>query len=186
MVVSNMSDYDKIIDLYEEDINKWREYLYNIVPKLAKQSPYHKMVWQVYTTDDIHSEMFLFLDWILTSDRERKSKFYYLWNTFHRMPNSLNKVLKLNKESYWDDIINDVTYEVNDPEWLLEYIMDLHWVFSPLEKNIFNLLRNWKWPTSISKELGMYYYKARELCEIVESKTKNFISNMDKDVASIC
>lgn len=186
MVASNMSAYDTIIDLYEQSKDIGREYLYNAVPKLAKQSPYHKLIWQVYTIDDIHSEMFLFLDWILTSDRERKSKFYYLWNVFHRMPNSLNKILKLNKESYWDDIVNEVTYEVADPEWLLLYIMDLHWVFSPLEKNIFLMLSEWKGPTMISKDLWMYYYKARELCEIVVEKTKDFISKMDKDVASIC
>ena len=186
MVASNMSAYDTIIDLYDMNLVEGRKYLYNAIPKLAKQSPYHKMLGQVYTADDIHSEMFLFLDWILTSDRERKSKFYYLWNTFHRMPNSLNKILKLNRETYWDDLINEFTYEIADPEWLLEYIMDLHWVFSPLEKNIFNMLHKWLWPTSISRELGMYYYKARELCEIVVAKTKNFISNMDKDVASIC
>lgn len=181
-----MSMYDKILDLYSTNLDDARVYLYTNIPKLAKQSPYHKMLGQFYTTDDIHSEMFMFLDWILTSDRERKSKFYYLWNVFHRMPNSLNKTLRLNREIYWDDIINEATCEVDDPDWLLEYVMDLHNVFTPLEKEIFKMLSGGKGPTIISKELWMYYYKARDLCDIVIQKTKEFISNMDRDATSVC
>ena len=184
-MASNMSMYDKILDLYDTNLDDARVYLYTNIPKLAKQSPYHKMLGQFYTTDDIHSEMFMFLDWILTSDRERKSKFYYLWNVFHRMPNSLNKTLRLNKEVYWDDIINETTCEVDDPDWLLEYVMDLHSVFTPLEKEIFKMLSSGKGPTIISKELWMYYYKARDLCDIVIQKTKEFISNMDRDATSV-
>ena len=180
MANTNMSMYDTILDLYSKDLDKARIYLYTNIPKLAKQSPYHKMLGQVYTTDDIHSEMFLFLDWILTSDRERKSKFYYLRNVFHRMPNSLNKTLRLNRENYWDEIVNEATCEIDDPDGLLEYVMDLHSIFTPLEKQIFKMLSGWKGPTIISKELWMYYYKARDLCDIVIQKTKDFISNMDR------
>lgn len=185
MANTNMSMYDTILDLYSKDLDKARIYLYTNIPKLAKQSPYHKMLGQVYTTDDIHSEMFMFLDWILTSDRERKSKFYYLRNVFHRMPNSLNKTLRLNRENYWDEVVNEATCEIDDPDGLLEYVMDLHSIFTPLEKQIFKMLSGWKGPTIISKELWMYYYKARDLCDIVIQKTKDFISNMDRDVTSL-
>lgn len=185
MATSNMSTYDTILDLYSKDLNKAREFLYLSIPKLARQSPYHKMMGQVYTTDDIHSEMFMFLDWILTSNRERKSKFYYLWNVFHRMPNSLNKTLRLNRETYWEDVVNELTYEVDDPDGLLEYVMDLHKIFSPLEKEVFKYLSWGDWPTIISKKIWIQYYKTRELCDIVITKTKDFISKMDKDVTSL-
>lgn len=180
-----MAMYDKILELYSTNLEEGRILLYQQIPKLAIHSPYFKITWAYFTKDDIHSEMFMFLDWILTSDRERKSKFYYIWNVFHRMPNSLNKVLKFPKEYYWYEVINESTYEIDDVEWILEYVMDIHEVLTPTEKKIFSLLKGWLWPTVIGKRLWIPFYKARDLCSIVVNKTKQFLNLMDKDVTDI-
>lgn len=181
----NLLTYDKILDLYETNLDEWRIFLYKMVPTLAIKSPYHRYVSANHTTDDIHSEMFMFLDWILTSNRTRQSKFYYLWNIFHRMHDSLNRTLKLYKEVYDESLLNEETYEIKDPEWMLEYLLELHWVFNSAEKKVYDIISNWWWVSKVIKELHIQYKDARELCDTVIEKIKNFLYKMDKDVTNI-
>lgn len=182
----NLLDYDKILDLYETDLNQGRIFLYQKIPDLAKKSPYHKMVSTYHTADDIHWEMFIFLDNILTSDRSRKSKFYYLWNIFHNIHDSLNKNLKLYKEVYDEDIMKQVPYELKDPDGLFEYVLDIHWILGPTEKKVYKILAEWWWVSRVIKELHIQHRDARELCDTVIDKIKKFLYEVNKDVTDLC
>ena len=182
----NLLTYDKILDLYATDLDAGRIFLYKVIPTLAQKSPYHRYVSANHTADDIHWEMFMFLDSILTSSRTRQSKFYYLWNVFHRMHDSLNKTLKLYKEVYDESLLSSETYDIKDVDWMLEYLLDLHWVLNSAEKKVYTIITNWWWVSKVIKELHIQYKDARDLYDTVIAKIKDFLYKMDKDVTDIC
>lgn len=182
----NLATYDKILDLYATNLDEGRIFLYKMIPTLAQKSPYHRYVSANHTTEDIHWEMFMFLDWILTSDRTRQSKFYYLWNVFHKMHDSLNKTLKLYKEVYDETLFNKEECDIDDVDWILEYLLELHWILDSTELKIFRIIANWWWVSKVIKEFHIQHKDARELYDKVLLKTKAFIYKMWEDATDLC
>ena len=166
----NLLTYDKILDLYATDLDAGRIFLYKVIPTLAQKSPYHRYVSANHTADDIHWEMFMFLDSILTSNRTRQSKFYYLWNVFHRMHDSLNKTLKLYKEVYDESLLTSETYDIKDVDWMLEYLLDLHWVLNSAEKKVLFIGRE-------SRYNSTYYTNGDRITTELERFNKNMNPN---------
>ena len=181
----NLLTYDKILDLYATNLEEGRIFLFKVLPKLAIHSPYHKLISANYLTEDIHWEMFVFLDGILTSNRSRQTKFYYLWFVFHKMHDSLNKTLKIYKEIYDDLAFSKETYEIDDVDWILEYLLELHWVLNYHEMKVYRIISSWWWVSKVIKELHTWYKDAKKLYDDVIVKTKAFISQIWEDATDL-
>lgn len=80
----NKNIYEKILDLYEENMDNGRAFLYENMELLMRKNPLLRHKNYTFTKDDILSESFLIADNIIlrkdVTDEKKISKLWYLFN----------------------------------------------------------------------------------------------------------
>ena len=171
--------YEKVLGLYEKDIEQWRIFLYENMETLMRKNPLlrHNRNY-TYTKDDILSEAFLIWDNILLrSDIPREKKISKLWYLFNRGGWYLyNKLNQYGAESYTIDDIRDSEYWSYDMDVdMLQYVLVANNIITPLEAKVLQYLWEWRGKYEIARLMKTTYYNVRDIVDTIAAKIKKFI-----------
>jgi len=176
--------YERIVELYKEDIGKWREFMYNNMWLLMRKNPLLRNTNPTFTKDDILSEAFMIWDVILLrEDISDKKKISKLWFLFNRWRWELaNRINQYNLESYTiDDVWENkslVSYVEDDA---LDYILVSNNIITPLEAKILAYVKQGRWKYEIARLLKTTYYNVKQIIETLTLKINRFISEQEID-----
>lgn len=172
--------YNILLDKYEEWLDIGRTYLYENIKMFTKKSPYMTTKEWVYTRDDIYSELFLMLDKICSSNKDRANKCTSLWYRCHRTAGSLNKIINVNSDIHSDEILSILPGEwIEEPDWMFEYVLKLNKVLNDKQLKILDLLKKWYTYTYICKHMKLGFYQAKRLAERAKELVKEFLDSME-------
>lgn len=181
--MAKKNTYENIIKMYKEDVDKGREYLYSNMGVLMRKNPILKSQNYTYTVDDIHSEAFLLADAIIMrTDVDDNKKISKLWFLFNKWWWPLYNVINQYRESYTIDDYSDnekLSYELNDD--MLEYVLLINNVISPIEDKILIYLQEWRWRYEIARLLKTTYNNVKQIIDLLTLKIERFIQEINKD-----
>lgn len=178
----NKNIYEKVLDLYEKDLDKWRAFLYENMKLLMRKNPLLRHKNNTYTKDDILSECFLLADEIiLRKDVAYQKKISRLWYLFNRWGWALyNKINQYWAECYTiDDIWESEKWSYNMDIDMLQYILVKNKVLSPLENKVLQYISEGKWKYEIARLMKTTYYNIRDIVDLISIKIKDFIKEND-------
>ncbi len=179
--------YEKVLNLYKKDIEKWRIFLYENMALLMRKNPLLRHKNYTYTKDDILSESFLIADNILlredVSEEKKISKLRYLFN---RWGGALyNKLNEYGAESYTIDDIRDSEHRSYDMDVdMLQYVLVNNNVISPLEAKVLQYLGEGRWKYEIARLMKTTYYNVKDIVDSIAIKIKRFLEENDLDDAN--
>ena len=178
------SMYEKIINMYKEDIDKWRIYMYEHMPKLMWKNPLVKHMFNTYSLDDIYSSAFMIADEIILNDNDEDNiKVSKLWHLFRRGWQPLyGKLNKYHREAYCvDDEWFDILYEPEESEELYNRLLMNAWVLSPTEVRIVEYLKEWRGKYEIAELLDTSYYHIKTTIQKIVLKVEKFLEDTDNN-----
>lgn len=178
--------YEKVLDLYERDIEQWRIFLYENMELLMRKNPLLRHKNYTYTKDDILSESFLIADnIILREDVANEKKISKLWYLFNRWGWVLyNKLNQYWLESYTIDDIRDSEHRSYDMDIdMLQYVLVANNVITPLEAKVLQHLWEGRGKYEIARLMKTTYYNVRDIVDAIATKVKRFIEQNDLEDA---
>lgn len=176
------SMYLKIINLYKEDIDSWRIYMYEHMPKLMWKNPLIKHMFNTHSIEDIYSSAFMIADEIILNDKDEDNiKVSKLWHLFRRGWQPLyGKLNKYHREAYCvDDEWFDILYEPEESEELYNRLLMNAWVLTPTEVRIVEYLKEWRGKYEIAELLNTSYYHIKTTIQKIVTKVEKFLEDTD-------
>lgn len=169
--------YETILELYKNDVDKGREFLFENIKVLMRKNPLMKHTNYTYTPDDILSEAYLLWDKLLTKtnvpDNKKISRLWYLFNKWWWT--LYNLINQYSCESYTiDDIWDSEWWSYYMDDDMLEYILVKNNVISPLEAQILRWMQEGRWKYEIARLMKTTYYNTREIIEAMSKKIETF------------
>lgn len=181
--MSRQNVYEHILDTYDKSIDEGRILLYNNMGVLMRRNPILKMRNGTYTAEDIKSEAFMLADSIiLNKDIPQYKKIARLWYLFNRWGGALfDKINQYSSETYTIDegIEENVSTYLNDD--ILNWILVVNNVITPMEEKILSLLKEWRGKYEIARMMRTSYYNIRSIVETLSLKIDRFIKENDID-----
>lgn len=180
----NKNIYEKILGLYEENMDNGRTFLYENMELLMRKNPLLRHKNYTFTKDDILSESFLIADGIiLRKDITDEKKISKLWYLFNRWGWALyNKLNQFGMETYTIDDIRDSDNRSYDMDVdMLQYILVRNNIITPLEAKILQYLWEGRWKYEIARLMKTTYYNIRDIVDSIALKIKKFIKQNDLD-----
>ena len=178
--------YERVLDLYKKDIEQGRIFLYENMELLMRKNPLLRHKNYTYTKDDILSESFLIADNILLrEDVANEKKISKLWYLFNRWGWVLyNKLNQFWPESYTIDDIRDSEHWSYDMDVdMLQYVLVVNNVITPLEAKVLQHLWEGRWKYEIARLMKTTYYNVRDIVDTIATKVKRFIEQNDLEDA---
>lgn len=178
----NKNIYEKVLDLYQDNIDEWRTFLYNNMELLMRKNPLLRHKNYTFTKDDILSESFLIADSIvLREDIANEKKISKLWYLFNRWGWVLyNKLNQFGMETYTIDDIRDSDNRSYDMDIdMLQYVLVKNNIITPLEAKILLYLWEGRGKYEIARLMKTTYYNIRDIVEEIGFKIKKFIKQND-------
>ncbi len=178
----NKNIYEKVLDLYNKDIDEWRIFLYDNIKLLMRKNPllHHKNY--TYTKEDILSESFLIAEEIiLREDIANEKKISKLWYLFNRWGWALyNKLNQYWQEIYTIDDIRDSEHRSYDMDVdMLQYVLIKNNIITPLEAKVLQYLGEGRGKYEIARLMKTTYYNVRDIVDTIALKIKEFIKQND-------
>ena len=174
--------YEKVLNLYKKDIEQWRIFLYESMSLLMRKNPLLRHKNYTFTKDDILSEAFLIWDEILLrEDIPDEKKISKLWYLFNRWGWALyNKLNQYGAESYTIDDIRDSEHWSYDMDIdMLQYVLVVNNIISPLEAKVLQYLSENRGKYEIARLMKTTYYNVRDIVDAIALKIKKFIEEND-------
>lgn len=174
--------YEKVLDLYKENLDEWRIFLYNNMSLLMRKNPLLRHKNYTFTKDDILSESFMIADEILLrKDIPDEKKISKLWYLFNRWGWALyNKLNQYGLESYTIDDIRDSEHRSYDMDVdMLQYVLVVNNIISPLEATVLQYLSENRGKYEIARLMKTTYYNVRDIVDTIALKIKRFISEQN-------
>ena len=179
--------YEKVLDLYKKDVDEWRIFLYESMPTLMRKNSLlrHNRNY-TYTKDDILSEAFLIWDELLLRtdipDEKKISKLWYLCNRWWGY--LYNKLNQYWAETYSIDDIRDSEHWSYDMDIdMLQYVLIINEIITPLEAKVLQYLWEGRWKYEIARLMKTTYYNVRDIVDNIAIKIKKFIKDNDLEDA---
>ena len=178
--------YEKILNLYRDNLDEGRIFLYENLPKLMRKNPLMKIKNYTYAKEDICSEAFMLADKIILrkdiDDKKKISKLRYLFNRWGgQLYNIINQY---NQESYtiddlkdWEKLVENVVDDV------LTWILINNDILSPLEASVLEYKKQWRGNYEIARLMKTTYYNVRDIVEGVAVKVRKFLDENDGEDA---
>lgn len=177
--------YEKIIELYNKNVDEWRTFMYENMWLLMRKHPLLKNDYDTYTKDDIYSEAFLFADRIvMRQDIDDKKKVSKLWFLFNRWGWPFYDVInKYNDEWYTLDNLleNDNFVCYVDEEWILEHILLMNDVISPIENRVLDYMKEWRGRYEIARLMKTSYHTVKDIIDNMSDKVKKFLAEINEE-----
>lgn len=178
--------YEKVLDLYKENLDEWRIFLYEHMPLLMRRNPLLRHKNYTFTKDDILSEAFLIWDNILLrKDIPDEKKISKLWYLFNRWGWALyNKLNQYGMESYTIEDIRDSESRSYDMDVdMLQYVLVVNNIITPLEAKVLQHLWDWRGKYEIARLMKTTYYNVRDIVDTIALKIKRFLKENDLEDA---
>jgi len=179
--------YEKILELYQKDKQEGRIFLFENLPKLMRKNPLMRIKNNTYTKDDIISEVMLLADEILLrKDIPDEKKISKLWYLFNRWGWALyNKLNQYGAESYTIDDIRDSDSRSYDMDVdMLQYVLVVNNIISPLEAKVLQYVWEWRGKYEIARLMKTTYYNVRDIVDTIWLKIKRFLEENDLEDAT--
>lgn len=186
--MSKKNIYEKIISLYNTNINEGRIFMYENIGLLLRKNPLLRVDFNTFTKDDIYSECFMIADKLmLRNDIDDKKKVSRLWFLFNKWWWPLYDLLnKYNMESYtMDDLKENSNFMCDiDDDDLFEYILVHNDVLSPIEVKVLQYMQQWRGRYEIARLLQTTYHNVKDIIDNMQTKIKEFLNKINEENAS--
>lgn len=181
--MSRKNVYEKILEMYKQDIDKGREFLYENMATLMRRNPLMKHRNYTYTPEDIQSEAFLIAENIIQKNIPEAKKISKLWFLFNKWWWVLyNTINQYSSESYViDDIWDDESWWYYMDDDMLEYVLVKNNIISPLEAQILRWMQEGRGKYEIARLMKTTYYNTREMIETLTKKIETFYKENNID-----
>lgn len=179
--------YEKVLGLYKKNLDEGRIFLYDNMKLLMRKNPLLRHKNYTYTKDDIFSEAFLIGDAILLrKDIPDEKKISKLWYLFNRWGWALyNKLNQYGAESYTIDDIRDSEHWSYDMDIdMLQYVLVVNNIISPLEAKVLQYLSENRGKYEIARLMKTTYYNVRDIVDAIGEKIKRFLEENDIEDAN--
>ena len=179
--------YEKALNLYKENLDEWRIFLYENMKIFMRKNPLLRHKNYTFTKDDILSEAFLIWDEILLrKDIPDEKKISKLWYLFNRWGWALyNKLNQYGAESYTIDDIRDSDSRSYDMDVdMLQYVLVVNNIISPLEAKVLQYVWEWRGKYEIARLMKTTYYNVRDIVDTIWLKIKRFLEENDLEDAT--
>lgn len=179
--------YEKVLNLYKKNLDEWRIFLYENMKLLMRKNPLLRHKNYTFTKDDILSESFMIADEILLrEDVPDEKKISKLWYLFNRWGWALyNKLNQYGAESYTIDDIRDSDSRSYDMDIdMLQYVLVVNNIISPLEAKVLQYIGEWRGKYEIARLMKTTYYNVRDIVDAIWAKIKRFLEENDLDDAN--
>ena len=183
----NKNIYEKILDLYNKNIDEGRSFLYENMWLLMRKNPLLHYKNYTFTKDDILSESFLIADNIIlkenVSDEKKISRLWYLFNRWGwALYNKLNQFWM---ETYTiDDISDSEDWSYDMDIDMLQYVLVKNNIITPLEAKVIQYLWEGRWKYEIARLMKTTYYNIKDIVDIITIKINKFIKQNDLENAN--
>jgi len=174
--------YEKVLNLYKRNLDEGRIFLFENLPKLMRKNPLMRIKNNTYTKDDIISEVMLLADEILLrKDIPDEKKISKLWYLFNRWGWALyNKLNQYGLESYTIDDIRDSDSRSYDMDIdMLQYVLVVNNIISPLEAKVLQYLSENRGKYEIARLMKTTYYNVRDIVDAIALKIDRFLSEQN-------
>ena len=174
--------FDQILDHYNDNIDEWRIFLYDVLEKITRKSVLKKSLPSYIKEEDFLGETFLVMDDIARSDLPRKDKITKLFacSRFTNVPQKsklgLSNKVVYNLDTYdndWEVLEKALVQDAPEINWIT-VALENAWLISEKEQKIIELLEQGYSFRQVAEELWISPSYWWTICNEIREKIKTF------------